>query len=49
MADLSEDDTVAFSGKFIKADDCISEKSITDAGGMSSPEFVFKFTSLVKE
>lgn len=49
MVPLEEGDMVTFSGKFIKASDCISESSLMDENGMRTPDFVFRFTFLAKQ
>jgi len=46
LADLSEDDEVVFSGKFVHDTDCLSEQSVVDENGMSTPTFTFKFESV---
>jgi len=50
VASLSEGDTVRFSGAFLKGGDkdCLMEVSVTQAGGMSMPEFMFRVTELEK-
>lgn len=48
VASLASGDTVKFSGAFIKGSDkdCLMEVSVTEAGGMRMPEFIFHVTSL---
>ncbi|MGE4259256.1 hypothetical protein [Shewanella sp.] len=44
LFNLSEGDKVVFSGRFYKSDrDGIDESSLTIAGSMTDPEFIFKF------
>lgn len=46
-AGLSPKQTVRFSGTFVRAGaDCAYEKSLTQAGSMTDPEFLFQFSSL---
>lgn len=42
---LKEDMVVRFSGRFFPRDtDCLAEQSVTQAGAMTAPEFVFRFS-----
>jgi hypothetical protein len=46
---LKKGDLIMFSGNFYEDEqDYIKEKSITEKGSMTEPEYVFKFTSLSK-
>ncbi|HGI5213703.1 TPA: hypothetical protein ACJTPC_001730 [Providencia alcalifaciens] len=46
---LNKGDLVRFSGTFIKdTDECIREKSVTQNGGMTEPEFIFRFSDISK-
>jgi predicted aspartyl protease len=49
VANLAKGDTVLFIGSFAQgAEDYILEPSLTEEGSMSSPEFIFTFTSIRK-
>lgn len=50
---LREGDAVIFSGEFLRARaseplDFLREKSVTEEGSMTRPEFVFRFTDVSK-
>lgn len=51
VAGLKQGDTVKFSGAFLEGSekDCLMEVSVTQAGGMKMPEFMFHVTDLEKE
>tara|TARA_B100000686_G_C16608125_1_gene872332 strand:- start:391 stop:987 length:597 start_codon:yes stop_codon:yes gene_type:complete len=50
VADLGEDITVKFTGSlFSDSDDHIEEKSISESGSMTDPEFLIKFSSIEKQ
>jgi hypothetical protein len=47
MGKLNEGTKVRFSGTFIRSDtDCVQETSMTMQGSMTSPEFLFRFSSV---
>lgn len=49
VSNMSEGDAVVFSGEFIPDDDaCADEASITLEGGLSKPNFIFRFNDIVK-
>lgn len=49
LADMELGDEVIFSGSFFPSEtDGVNESSVTEAGSMTSPEFIFKFTSIGK-
>jgi hypothetical protein len=49
ISELSEGDTVLFSGSFFSSDlDHIKETSMSESGAMTDPEFLFKFSSVIK-
>ena len=44
---INKGDRVVFDGTFFKSDrDCLLELSLTEAGSMTEPEFLFRFTKL---
>lgn len=46
---LSEGDIVSFDGQFLPSDsDCFKEMSVTQAGSMQEPVFIFKFSRIEK-
>jgi len=49
ISELKLGDKVIFSGTFLSGeDDYIAEKSLTEFGSMTSPEFTFRFTDIEK-
>ncbi len=49
LANLGDGDKIMFSGTFFHdSESCLEEQSLTKAGKMDTPNFVFRFTSLVK-
>lgn len=50
ISDLNKGDRVIVNGSFSRSDesDFIKERSMTENGSMSDPEFIFKFTSVKK-
>ncbi|HWO56434.1 MAG TPA: hypothetical protein VNN55_02590 [bacterium] len=49
LSGLSEGDRVTFDGRFMADDrDFIEEQSVTERGSMTSPEFTFRFTRIVR-
>lgn len=50
VSNMSEGDAVVFSGEFIPDDDaCADEASITLEGGLSKPNFIFRFNDINKK
>ncbi len=50
LISLSKGDTVVFSGEFLRSSrDCIATKNLTETFGMSRPDFLFRFSSVVKK
>lgn len=49
LSEMSKGTRIKFSGKFLKSDlDYVKEASLTEAGSMQNPEFIFKFSSATK-
>jgi len=49
LANLGDGDKIMFSGTFFHdSENCLEEQSLTKAGKMDTPNFVFRFTSVVK-
>ena len=46
LGSLSEGDEVTFSGRFVRAPDCLEEQSLVDENGVLTPDFSFKFSSI---
>jgi hypothetical protein len=46
LGNLSEGDKVTFSGRFVRAPNCLEEQSLIDENGVLTPDFSFKFSSI---
>jgi hypothetical protein len=49
VSGMKEGDLVTFSGTFLPDEaDCVKEGSLTLAGSMTQPEFIFQFSSVIR-
>ncbi len=46
LGELSKGEKVVFSGKFVESDGCPEESSMTTDGSLTSPSYVFNFSSI---
>jgi hypothetical protein len=46
LGNLSEGDSVTFSGKFVRGPDCLEEQSLVDENGVLTPDFTFRFSAI---